>query len=90
LSIEARDFRWIRVDVKSSPAPAPRVYHTTSVLKTSKSNQIILLFGGRGHGNKVFKDLWYLSKEKTKYFRWNKVKLETPQTNEKIGMIFSF
>jgi len=89
LSIEARDFRWVKVDFKNSPIPAPRVYHTTSVLKTSKTNQIILLFGGRGHSNKVFKDLWYLSKEKSKNFRWNKVKLETPQNNEKIGKTFS-
>jgi hypothetical protein len=87
LSIEAREFRWSLIEFKKGPVPAPRVYHSTSVLKTSKTNQIALLFGGRGKGNKCFNDLWYLSKEKSNTFRWNKINLETSEKNENIGKI---
>lgn len=71
------------------PAPAPRVYHSTSVLKTSKTNYIILLFGGRGLDNKVFNDLWYLSRDSAKGFLWNKVKWESQQSNDKAGGVTS-
>lgn len=87
LSIEAREFRWSLVDFKKGPVPPPRVYHSTSVLKTSKTSQIILLYGGRSHGNKVLNDLWYLSKEKASQFRWNKISLETSRANEIIGTV---
>lgn len=85
LSIESRNFRWELVDFKNGPAPGPRVYHSSSVLKTSKTSHIILLFGGRGQGNQVFNDLWYLSKEKSRSFRWNKVKWETQKSSGTVG-----
>lgn len=58
MSVEAKEFKWAQMDFGKGPLPSPRVYHSSTVLRTSKTVQMVLLFGGRNAKNQVIVLIW--------------------------------
>lgn len=84
LSIDKNPFFWNKLEFKDSE-PAPRVYHTSAIWRSTNKVDMVLMFGGRNAKNVALNDMWGLRRHKNSVWDWVKapIKNESYQPMER-------
>ena len=78
LSIDKSPFFWNKLEFKD-PEPAPRVYHTSCIWRSTNKVDMVLMFGGRNAKNVALNDMWGLRRHKNSVWDWVKAPIKNEQ-----------
>lgn len=78
LSIDKSPFFWNKLEFKDVE-PAPRVYHTSCIWKSTNKVDMVLMFGGRNNKNVALNDMWGLRRHKNSVWDWVKAPIKNEQ-----------
>lgn len=75
LSIDKNPFFWNKLEFKDTE-PAPRVYHTACIWRSTNKVDMVLMFGGRNAKNVALNDMWGLRRHKNSLWDWVKAPIK--------------